>query len=131
MKIAIIGANEFQTKLILKCKENNIETHVFFWFRLIKLILCHCGHFMKHFFLTLKVSNKKSVGLQAIILLTGKELFSSGCQIFFLLYSFQPFNYDLFWGLIPLSCSCLWFFQLLESVHLYLLPNFRKFQQLF
>lgn len=31
MKIAIIGANEFQTKLILKCKENNIETHVFAW----------------------------------------------------------------------------------------------------
>lgn len=31
MKIAIIGANEYQTKLILKCKENNIETHVFAW----------------------------------------------------------------------------------------------------
>lgn len=31
MKIAIIGANEFQNKLILKCKENNIETHVFAW----------------------------------------------------------------------------------------------------
>ena len=31
MKIAIIGANEFQSKLILKCKENNIETHVFAW----------------------------------------------------------------------------------------------------
>lgn len=31
VKVAIIGANEFQTKLILKCKENNIETHVFAW----------------------------------------------------------------------------------------------------
>ncbi|GAA0753166.1 ATP-grasp domain-containing protein [Clostridium sartagoforme] len=31
MKIAIIGANEYQAKLILKCKENNIETHVFAW----------------------------------------------------------------------------------------------------
>lgn len=31
MKIAIIGANEFQNKLILKCKEKNIETHVFAW----------------------------------------------------------------------------------------------------
>lgn len=31
MKIAVIGANEFQSKLILKCKENNIETHVFAW----------------------------------------------------------------------------------------------------
>ena len=31
MKIAIIGANEFQNKLILKCKENNVETHVFAW----------------------------------------------------------------------------------------------------
>lgn len=31
MKLAIIGANEFQTRLITKCKENNIETHVFAW----------------------------------------------------------------------------------------------------
>ncbi|MBD7911774.1 ATP-grasp domain-containing protein [Clostridium cibarium] len=31
MKIAIIGANEYQNKLILKCKEKNIETHVFAW----------------------------------------------------------------------------------------------------
>lgn len=31
MKIAIIGANEYQAKLILKCRENNIETHVFAW----------------------------------------------------------------------------------------------------
>lgn len=31
MKIAIIGANEYQAKLILKCREHNIETHVFAW----------------------------------------------------------------------------------------------------
>ena len=28
-KIAIIGANEFQNKLVLKAKELGIETHVF------------------------------------------------------------------------------------------------------
>lgn len=31
MKIAIIGANEFQNKLIIKAKEMGIETHVFAW----------------------------------------------------------------------------------------------------
>lgn len=31
MKIAIIGANEFQSKLILECKKQNFETHVFAW----------------------------------------------------------------------------------------------------
>lgn len=31
MKVAIIGANEFQTKLILECKNQNLETHVFAW----------------------------------------------------------------------------------------------------
>ena len=31
MKIAIIGANEFQNKLIVKAKEMGIETHVFAW----------------------------------------------------------------------------------------------------
>lgn len=31
MKVAIIGANEYQNKLIIKCKENNVETHVFAW----------------------------------------------------------------------------------------------------
>ena len=30
-KIAIIGANEFQNKLVLKAKEMGIETHVFAW----------------------------------------------------------------------------------------------------
>ena len=30
-KIAIIGANEFQNKLVLKAKELGIETHVFAW----------------------------------------------------------------------------------------------------
>jgi phosphoribosylglycinamide synthetase, ATP-grasp (A) domain len=31
MRIAIIGANEFQNKLIIKAKEMGIETHVFAW----------------------------------------------------------------------------------------------------
>lgn len=31
MKIAIIGANEFQNRLIIKAKEMGIETHVFAW----------------------------------------------------------------------------------------------------
>ena len=31
MKLAIIGANDFQRQLILKAKELNIETHVFAW----------------------------------------------------------------------------------------------------
>ena len=31
MKIAVIGANEFQNKLIIKAKEMGIETHVFAW----------------------------------------------------------------------------------------------------
>lgn len=30
-KIAIIGANEFQNKLVLKAKKMNLETHVFAW----------------------------------------------------------------------------------------------------
>ena len=30
-KIAIIGANEYQNRLILKAKELGIETHVFSW----------------------------------------------------------------------------------------------------
>ena len=30
-KLAIIGANEFQHRLILKAKEMGLETHVFAW----------------------------------------------------------------------------------------------------
>ena len=30
-KIAIIGANEFQKKLVIKAKAMGIETHVFAW----------------------------------------------------------------------------------------------------
>jgi biotin carboxylase len=31
IKLAIVGANEFQKRLVLKAREMNIETHVFAW----------------------------------------------------------------------------------------------------